>query len=898
MPNLTLTFQTSTPHKILSALLATVLMFGLFNSSNFNKSFTDKPVYQNAELRFQNITKVRIADFAIKKIDDSFLFAQKAPRELGLAIEFMDAGNYSATIQAEYPVWLCQAEDLDKAYVDIKGGSANERVGLVRNKSTEVFFSIAKGQKVEFIVHNNLNADCGRASVIFHEDHKRIHFQISLWALWALIFILCLLAGASPYIATLSALVNVLLIGADVSLGRISINHIILNTAFSLIACGAFMAFSCLPKSRVATALALSLFTLLCIFPLAFIAYSYVFSTPMSGEALHGLMQSYDSQMIEFWQQFVGIKRTLILIFSLFIFYLLIRHINIQPANKRHALTYSGLLLLIGIATATNRAHESAMTNLIIKSIIEYKWEIAAFEKIADRRKNVSTDAQRQPPHLNDTTVLVVGESVNKKFMSSYGYVNDTTPRLQKRITAGESILYKNAYSNHSHSNPTMSYILTSANQYNGKKWLESPSVFNYAKAASAETHWLTNHRLLGGWSNHITTIASEADRIKTINYKIGYGSSSSSYDEGLIPLFEEAIAERPNQITFLHLYNSHLNYCNRYPDGSKQFALALPESIYGQIDTIRKTSRRNMGCYVNTIYYTDVVLEQLIQNLELRNNPSILVYVADHAEELIDGRVHNSANFTYDMVNIPLFVWANQAWQKKHSDKWKILRDNQNKVFTNDLIFESILGIAGIQSPSIDLSKDISSEHYQSLPNPLTLHGRIKINSAENWNYWQSENSQYAKAQGTQLVATNIDSIGHAYAAAALGISKLNVKIQLSEAGTLMLASSLGAEPIMLLADFVGALSGQGFEALLLSFDSEDPSIEKVLSNMMPQLHSKHGVPIDIVPISIASTPSNIMPLSSTMFQNEFEKLNAINQDMWVTFKSRYTDLPATPVK
>lgn len=879
-------------HMVLSVLAAAALIAWFF-SSIFDDSYSHKSVYEKAELRATNLVGVRVADYAIKKSNSSFLIAPGAPRELELSIEFMTAGDYSAVLEAEYPHWLCDENALDKAYVDIRGGSANEHINLITHKPEETFFTIAKGQRLTFWVRNKVNDECGRASVTFYKNNNSLYFKLALCLLWTLIFLLCLSAGASPYVAALGVLTNILFIASDASLGAVSTSGLIVNTGLSVVVTACLFMFASLPKSKIITVIFLSALTYLYAFPLAFTAYSYVFSTPMSGEAIHGAMQSYDSQIIEFWQQFIGKKRTLYVIFTLVILYACLRHINLKRAKTRFAVTYSLLLLLVGFAVIVERVHESTTANLLMKSVIEYKWEIDAFKKIADQRENVSTDGQRDPAHVTDTTVIVFGESVNKKFMSSYGYVKETTPFLEKRINAGESILYKNAYSNHTHSNPTMSLILTQANQYNRQAWLESPSVFNYAKAAGVDTHWLTNHRLLGGWSNHITTIIRESDRLKTINYKIGIGSDSSNYDEGLIPLYKEAIAEKPNQITFLHLYNSHLHYCNRYPEGARQFPTELPVAIYGRIGQIRRTSEGLLGCYVNTIHYTDSILEQLIKELESKSNPSILAYVADHSEEPIDERVHNSSQFTYDMVNIPLFVWANDAWRNKHAEKWQNLIDNKNKVFTNDLMFESILGIAGITSPTIDTSKDISSGNYQSLSQPATLHGRVHINDPKNWNYWQSQNGALANDKGIELIASDIESIGQAYAAAVYGIKKLHINAQYSDDNGIQLISESDSKPIIALADFLEAISKRGLDSLLVSLKSQDEKLIGMALEEISRLKKQSSISITLVDEKPADIAPLFSPQFSTLLASELDANKSTS--LWVTFKSRYTDLPAT---
>lgn len=877
-------------HFAVSLLTSALLIFWLF-SNVLEDTFLEKSVYPNAEIRFNNVAGERVADYAIKKKDHSFLIASQIPKEVALTIEIAHTGSYSALIRAEYPHWLCKPNEINKASVYVVGGSVNERVSLIDTKPDEIYFSIAKGQKLKFSVGNPVNNDCGRAVVTFYKNNYVTYVIAGFCLAWALVFLLLFFAGASPHTLLLGLLTNIILIAADSSLGAVKTSSLIVNTGLSLIVVSGLLLFATLPRSRVLSILLLVALICLYTIPLAFTAYAYVFETPITGEAIHGAMQSYDSQMIEFWQQYIGKKRTLYALLAITPIYLSIRQINLQRAKFRFAFSYSLVLLLMGLAIVAERLHQSYTTNLLMASMIEYKWEIEAFKKISDQRKNVAIQAVRAPEHANDTTVIVIGESVNKKFMSAYGYVQDTTPGLDKRIEAGESVLFKNAYSNHTHSNPTMSLILTRANQYNEQKWLESPSVFNFAKSASVDTHWLTNHRLLGGWSNQITTIVREADYLKTINFKIGYGSDSSNYDHELIPLYKEALAARPKQLTFLHLYNSHLFYCNRYPPGSKEFPSKLTPAIFGEMGQLRKTSEGLLGCYVNTIHYTDTVLEQLISELENKPTPSVLVYVTDHAEEPIDQRTHNSGQFTYDMINIPLFVWANEAWREKHSEKWENLQTNKEKVVTNDLMFESFLGIAGIESPELDSSRDISSRYYRNIDKPLTLHGRTKIDGLENWNYWQSQNSALAVRNGVKLVAVDIESVGQAFNASSYGIKQLHLNAHYSEEAGVQIVSKTDSSQIIALPEFLTAVRKLDLNSLSLSLNSQD---QNQLDSEIKRLSKEYAVAIKVV----SKKADKLLPLFSKDFPNLMKNAidSAAGTEVWVTFKSRYTDLPPIP--
>jgi hypothetical protein len=371
--------------------------------------------------------------------------------------------------------------------------------------------------------------------------------------------------------------------------------------------------------------------------------------------------------------------------------------------------------------------------------------------------------------------------------MSAYGYARLTTPNEDKKIAGGEVLRFTQAYSNHTHSNPTLSFMLTSANQYNAKKWESAVSIFNITSATGAKTTWLSNHRMLGGWSNHITVLAKEADRVETINRKIGRGNASTSYDEELLPLLAASIEENPNQAAFLHFYNSHVDYCQRYPQNFDSLDGDIASYQFGRRATNRRTSGRNLNCYDSTILYTDQLLGTLWSQFENSPQPTIVSYIADHADEVFDTKAHNSVIFDYEMTDIPLLIWANTAWKKQHATQWEALVSNQEKVFTNDLYFETVLGLMGISSPEIQISEDLSSSSYLAPLSPKSLHGKITLNSGDNETFWQRANAQAVELMDVELTAANIDSIGRANIALELGIKHLHVNIEKSVSGQLV---------------------------------------------------------------------------------------------------------------
>jgi len=845
------------------------------------ESYPEKAPYQGVEVRFNNIADIRTANYILRKQPGQFLLASGAPRDLKIKMEFISAGNFSAVISSQYPDWLCEEAQLDKSRLLLQGGSLNKTINLVRGKSSEVNFSISKGQSLKFNILNRDNSECGRAIVEFYEVNNYNYFTVLFVLFWTSIFLFCWYNRASPYTAMLGVLASFLFIAGNATIETLGTNGLTVNTIGGVALVAALLLFSAIPlSSKLLTILVTASLIVILIVPAAFIAYSHVFGAALDAEAIHGAMQSYDTQMIEFWQQYVGKRRTLYFILGLTVLYGAVRHINSSKPNSIPVSLCGLLLLCLSLMASAGRTGENTIINLLTRSILEYKWEIEAFKKVSSARKLSTTTAIRGPLHTDDRTVIVIGESVNKKHMSAYGYPRGTTPLMDKRIAAGEVIQFNRAYSNHTHSNPTMSLILTQANQYNKQSWLESPSVFNYARSANVETNWLTNHRLLGGWSNHITTIVKESDRLKTINYKIGYGSSSSHYDHELIPLYKDALQKHKRQLTFLHLYNSHTSYCDRYPED--QFVLNADEreSVFGNLKQLKNFSIWGIACYDNTIFYTDKVLNELIQELEKKVEPSVLVYVADHAEEIVGGLAHNSANFTFDMINIPLFIWANDAWQQKHPELWTNLHANKNKVVTNDLMFESILGIAGIKDPSIDTRFDISSASYQSLDKPLTLHGRMNIDHPENWNYWQSQNSLIAAQDGVELVANNIRSIGEGLSALQYGISSIQINAEYSPESGIVFS---GVDTLNL-SEFLQSLADRELKKLLIIFSDGSLNTEGDLGAMLEQLEKAHQIKI----IEIKNKPKTVRDLSAPKLMVEISSLK-MAKPVWVNIKTRY---------
>ncbi|WP_201341057.1 sulfatase-like hydrolase/transferase [Abyssogena phaseoliformis symbiont] len=94
------------------------------------------------------------------------------------------------------------------------------------------------------------------------------------------------------------------------------------------------------------------------------------------------------------------------------------------------------------------------------------------------------------PAHDLPNIVYIVGESLVLSHMGVYGYVRDTTPKLQQNK---QLIAYDNALSISTHTRLSVPYMLVGMEGIDPLgKFYQTPSIFNYAKARGYNTAFIS----------------------------------------------------------------------------------------------------------------------------------------------------------------------------------------------------------------------------------------------------------------------------------------------------------------------------------------------------------------------------------------------------------------------
>ncbi len=308
--------------------------------------------------------------------------------------------------------------------------------------------------------------------------------------------------------------------------------------------------------------------------------------------------------------------------------------------------------------------------------------------------------------------VVVIGESETRDHMQVYGYPKETTPWLTSFAQDKGTIVFSHAYSNHTHTVPVLTYALSEKNQYNQIDLTNAYSIMETAKAAGYTTYWISNQQKYGAWDTPIAEIASTADHEIWLNENIGEQIKTSVYDEKLAEHIPE-IQPGSNTLIVLHLMGCHGSYHDRYP-------LAFQTFTGG-------TSR--IDEYDNSVLYNDFVLQRIYNRVKDIPDFKAFIYFSDHGEDVEHNAGHESTKFSWTMARIPFLIHVSDSFMQANPEVVQTMESHKESYWTNDLLYDFLMDILGIEGISQQDTLDIASPTYQQDKTTLTtLHGGKKI--------------------------------------------------------------------------------------------------------------------------------------------------------------------------
>lgn len=498
--------------------------------------------------------------------------------------------------------------------------------------------------------------------------------------------------------------------------------------------------------------------------PILYIVYYLTFGVYITPEIVYAILQTNFNESIEFVSGNISSRWiAAILILSLLLSYFMFRFERQQKHNIN--LIVLILFIIVPLAIAISNKTNLRIIYMLTKTISHYEDELKRFRDVQNNRKIHNEVIEAKKDENGETYIVVIGESLNRNHMSLYGYFRDTTPKLSAKHKNNELLVFNKAYSSHTHTMPSLSLFLTEANQRNNKSYYNSLSIIEILKKANMETYWITNQILHGVDGNLVGVLADQADQIIRINHEFGAVDKTRHFDGKMIGIVDDILKQKTkkNRVLFVHLKGNHGEYCLRYPEKFKKYSGELPSRYFGASAKNLKLQEQ-VNCYDNSVLYNDYVVSSLVDSLSAKNNVSGFIYLADHSDDVMGMRGHNSGMFTFEMTEIPMIMWLSDKYKKKYDLKNRNLQKHKLNIFSNDLVYDTLIGLIGIRTPHYEVKSDITNKNFSfPLNEAFTLHNRIPYTSNKNYKYWINENSGRLLVSGLskKILPHRINSIG-----------------------------------------------------------------------------------------------------------------------------------------
>ena len=310
------------------------------------------------------------------------------------------------------------------------------------------------------------------------------------------------------------------------------------------------------------------------------------------------------------------------------------------------------------------------------------------------------------------TIVMVIGESGRYDRWSLNGYERQTTPLLQAEPNVVSLTDIVTPISATRLSVP----VIVSRKPATASLQAEfnEKSFISAFKEAGFKTYWLSNQMSFGQFDTPVSVYANEADVTAFLN--VGSMSRGSDFDQVLLkPLHNAVNDSAKKKLIVLHVLGSHWNYSHRYPpafDRWQPSLLGIDKPAYTDL----KIKQQLNNSYDNSILYTDWFLSEVVHELKSVNAITTMMYVADHGQTLYDGTCQFAfhGHNTQFEFHIPAVVWYSDRYLASYPDKVAQLLRNRRAKLSTENIFDSLLDMADVHTPSERLDYSFFSRNWR----------------------------------------------------------------------------------------------------------------------------------------------------------------------------------------
>ena len=505
-------------------------------------------------------------------------------------------------------------------------------------------------------------------------------------------------------------------------------------------------------SARLYKILAFALLVLNVVFAIAQIFLIFSLELTYSHGTLDALVQTTPKEAFEFAHAFLNFK--LIAAFlALLVFVIAVLRLRVSERVRMKLCRAIKLVFLLSLlvfaahtAFKTYVAKSSKMRASVIIALNKipiYNFAFVTKDYFGADFKSVrelqagyqsiyASHSHKTAPNRVSNVVFIIGESLQRNFMSLYGYYLPTTPNFQALEQNGNLIAFSDVVSPGAKTNDVLKYVLNFGNYESEKQrpWSANLDIVDFARLANYETFWISNQERYGKWAVASGAAANRADFTDFTNqipvYKYAY-----SLDEVMLPSiknFKSGAKKSPlarkdessaaevdsaqikDKFFILHLMGSHPNYEFRYPKSFAKFSAADISR-----EPLDEKQKKELAHYLNTVAYNDFIVSEIYKIFASDN--TLIVYFSDHAQSLYQYRgklIHGGINrFT---LEIPLIFMASDKFKEQNADLWARIAAAKDRPFLNDDLIHAIAEILEMTDlPEYDPARSVINADFNA---------------------------------------------------------------------------------------------------------------------------------------------------------------------------------------
>jgi Predicted membrane-associated, metal-dependent hydrolase len=316
---------------------------------------------------------------------------------------------------------------------------------------------------------------------------------------------------------------------------------------------------------------------------------------------------------------------------------------------------------------------------------------------------------QTDQPKRNIDLIVYIGESTSILNMGLYGYIRNTTPRLEMLKAKDGLLVYKNIFSTHTHTSPSLlealsfSAIPDQINEQIGMRKRES--VVDVIDKNNLDVFLISNQGEKGTWNMASSVIFRSANRSFSRDSALfgnNDGAIARPHDHEYFGTELPKVWEKNkrNKLVFLHSYAGHGGYRDNIPSNYRLNVdgLFTNRDFHGVVGG-DKVLMGNVEEYDSAIKYIDYSVSNTINQIKQNKKPVIFIYFSDHGDSAYSGRAHDSSRLVHEMLRVPFIIYFNPAARISYPqlyDKYKLLAETENLATLNQVpsVIFDLLGI------------------------------------------------------------------------------------------------------------------------------------------------------------------------------------------------------------